>query len=404
MADALLTTFVSQLAEETKLSSGDLLLVSKLSSTAATNSGYVSRKVTYGTLSSSLVSDVDSKISSGIEDATAFLSSAISANTDAISALSAREMACESAVIKIANCVQQAKNDIITLSSQIASDAASCLWRDQQLCAALNATSSYLSSASKYISSQVSADYKTLSTQIQYLSSQHNWLSTQLSTEIRKLSTSLSTTVSSYVKTLSTQISVLCGDIADLNDNDEELQRQIDDVRDSIPDYSDDINQLKYDMYEAGGNVEVLCSRVNAIETRGSVKYFGVFASLDAANGQKSNMKPGDYFSVGKKEYYLSGTATNNTFAEMGNEDLNALATSATYWNQAYTEVNSHASQWTQTYNDVSNGKSNWNSTYSTVNSTSASWNAKEDAQVVTKSQIASITPAANTIYFCTDA
>lgn len=105
MADALLTTFVSQLAEETKLSSGDLLLVSKLSSTATTNSGYVSRKVTYGTLSSSLVSDVDSKISSGIEDATAFLSSVISANTDAISALSAREMACESAVIKIANCV-----------------------------------------------------------------------------------------------------------------------------------------------------------------------------------------------------------------------------------------------------------------------------------------------------------
>lgn len=390
MADALLTTFVSQLAEETKLSSGDLLLVSKLSSTATTNSGYVSRKVTYGTLSSSLVSDVDSKISSGIEDATAFLSSVISANTDAISALSAREMACESAVIKIANCVQQAKNDITILSSQISNDAASCLWRDQQLCAALNATSSYLSSAAKYISSQVSSNYKTLSTQIQYLSSQHGWLSTQLSTEIRKLSTSLSTTVGSYVKILSTQISVLCGDIADLNDNDEELQRQIDDVRDSIPVYSEDINNLNYHMFNSGGNVEVLCSRVNAIETRGGVKYFGVFASLDAANGQKSNMKPGDYFSVGKKEYYLSGTATNNTFAEMGNEDLNALATSATYWNQAYSEVNSHAAQWTQTYNDVSNGK--------------PSWDAKEDAQVVTKSQIASITPAANTIYFCTDA
>lgn len=393
MADALLTTFVSQLAEETKLSSGDLLLVSKLSSVGATNNGYVSRKVTYGTLSSSLVSDVDSKISSGIEDATAFLSSAISANTDAISALSAREATCESAVVKIANCVQQAKSDIITLSSQISSDAVSCLNRDQQLCAALATTSSYLSSASTYISSQVSAvssqvstSSEALSVWIQYLSGQHDYLSISLSTEIDKLSASLSTTMSSYAEQLSGQISTLR---EDMKTADEDLQSQINDLS-GRPVYTEDINSLKYDMYDSDGNVGALCSRVSSIEARGSVKYFGSFESLDAAQDHKDDMRPGDYFSVGKKEYYLSGTSIESIFAEFGDEELSSLAVSAIYWNQNYNEVNSYAPQ--------------WNSTFDTVQSLSASWNAKEDVViVVSKSELSTITPSENTMYFCTD-
>ena len=61
MAETLETTFVSQLPEINEISADDLLLVSKLSATRTT-SEYISRKITYDTLSTILVGDVDTKI------------------------------------------------------------------------------------------------------------------------------------------------------------------------------------------------------------------------------------------------------------------------------------------------------------------------------------------------------
>ena len=104
----LLTTFVTQLDEATSFSDSDYFLVSKLSSSSG---DYVSQRMA-GSMLSSIMS---SQVMALIDDYSALLSDAISANTDAISALQSQLSACESAIVKIANCVYKAKEDIQTI-------------------------------------------------------------------------------------------------------------------------------------------------------------------------------------------------------------------------------------------------------------------------------------------------
>ena len=104
MPENLKATYVSQLEEMTSISADDLILVSQLNQSRSSTE-YASRKISYGTLSNILVGDLDDKIRAGIDDRTKELSDAISANYDAISALNEKEKSCESAIIKVANCV-----------------------------------------------------------------------------------------------------------------------------------------------------------------------------------------------------------------------------------------------------------------------------------------------------------
>ena len=383
MAEALETTFVSQLGETTEISADDLLLVSKLEQTLLT-SEYVSKKITYDSLSTILVGDVDTKIQRKVDSSTKALSDAISANYVAISALNEKEKACESAIVKIANCVNQAKSDVQVLSSRVVLGDLSCLQRDQLLCASINSTSAYLSAAAKYISSQVSANYKKLTSDISFLSTRHNWLSTQLSTQltsrVSQLCTQLSSTVSQKLIVLSNQISVLSDDIGSNSDRVNQLEIRLDGLE--IPDYTGDLEQLNHHMFDSDGNVGVLCARVFSEDTR-NMRYFGVFENMAEAEAAKPEMKEGDVVTVGKLEYYVH----NSQFYQFGNEDLNDVATSATNWNWTYTIVNST--------------QRNWNTAYNTIVENASKW---QKAEIVTKPQLAAITnPDATTIYFCTD-
>ena len=388
MAQALETTFVSQLGEITEISAGDLLLVSKLEQSRST-SEYVSRKIAYGSLSTILVGDVDAKIQRKVDSSTKALSDAISANYDAILALNEKEKACESAIVKIANCVNQAKSNVQVLSSRVVLGDLSCLQRDQLLCASINSTSAYLSTAAKYISSQVSANYKNLNDDISFLSTKHNWLSTQLSTQltsrVSQLCTQLSTTVSQKLSVLSNQISNLSDDLGSNSDRVNKLELRLDGLE--IPNYEDDLSQLKHHMFEADGNVGVLCADVEdlhkKVEDTKSMRYFGAFENMAEAEAEKSNMKEGDVVTVGNLEYYVH----DSQFYQFGDEDLNGVATSATIWNQTFTTVNSN--------------KGNWNTAYDTIVNNASEW---QKAKIVTKTQLDEITDLDNaTIYFCTD-
>lgn len=105
---ALLTTFVTQLDETSSFTENDYFLVSKLSGTGG---DYVSQKMSGAMLSSAMSSQVKALV----DDYSTSLSNAISANTDAVSALQSQMSACESAIVKIANCVYKAKEDIQTI-------------------------------------------------------------------------------------------------------------------------------------------------------------------------------------------------------------------------------------------------------------------------------------------------
>ena len=120
MSDSLLTTFVTQLDELTSFSTSDYFLVSRLSS----GGDYVSQKMSGTALSLAISSAVDSAVGNQFDE----LSDAISANYDAISALQTRQAKCEQAVVKIANCVYQAKNDIKDIASALSGQEA---WGEQ---------------------------------------------------------------------------------------------------------------------------------------------------------------------------------------------------------------------------------------------------------------------------------
>lgn len=387
MIDIEEATYISQLDEAKDLSASDLILISKLEQTSTTQE-YVSRKTTYETLSSILVGDVDSKISSKVNEVASDLSSKVAGNSANISALSAKHDVCESAVVKIANCVNQCKSDIQVLSARIARDELSCLSRDQQLCAALNSTSAYLSTASKYISSQVSANYKKLTGDIQYLSTQHNWLSTQLSTQLTsrvlQLSTSLSNTVKANDQYLSAAISRLSGDLSDTNDKIDQLEIRVDNMK--IPDFTDKVNQLSHDMYDEDGNVGVLCARVFQ-EDQKNMRLFGAYANMAEAQAARSQMRNGDVVVIDQIEYYLSGA----NFYKFGPDDIDRLQTSAVYWNQTYNTVNSNNSRWNWAYNTLQENYQTW-SKLSVVSKTQLA-NAQENPP-----------DDPNLVLFCTDA
>lgn len=95
--------FVSELGEVDLLSADDLLLVSKLCS----DLGYRSTNIKYENLSTQLMLDTDKKISSLVGDSLSTLSSAVSAMSSTVEELSVQETKCESAIVKIANCLQE---------------------------------------------------------------------------------------------------------------------------------------------------------------------------------------------------------------------------------------------------------------------------------------------------------
>lgn len=95
--------FASQLAEVDLLSADDLLLVSKLCS----DLGYRTVNIKYKTLSTQLMLDTDKKISSLVEDSLLTLSSDVNAMSSAVEELGVQESKCESAIVKIANRLQE---------------------------------------------------------------------------------------------------------------------------------------------------------------------------------------------------------------------------------------------------------------------------------------------------------
>lgn len=95
--------FVSELARTSSLAGDDLLMASKLNGEL----GYQSVGVKYVDLSSQLAFGLDEKISSLVEDSLSGLSSAISSVSGDLDALSVQETKCESAIVKVANCLQE---------------------------------------------------------------------------------------------------------------------------------------------------------------------------------------------------------------------------------------------------------------------------------------------------------
>ena len=382
MPENLKATYVSQLEEMTSISADDLILVSQLNQSRSSTE-YASRKISYGTLSNILVGDLDDKIRAGIDDRTKELSDAISANYDAISALNENEKSCESAIIKVANCVNQAKHDIQVLNNRICADYDENLERDQRLCNAVNYTSSYLSTSTVYVSSQVSSNYHALTGNMQYLSSQHRTLSTQLSTQISSRIIQLSSCVSSIISVLSTQISTVSGEVDSTAERINILENEIDNL--DIKNYDVDINNLNFHMFNEGGRVEILCSDVrnlyDLLNGKKYVKFFGIFNSLDDIGDIQSEMAEGDIIVVGNTEYYLDNRGNLCAF---GNE------ISVDYWNSTYSTVN--------------NASSNWEYAYNIINLSAQDWSEKAKISVVTRQQLNNVTnPDGNTVYFCTD-
>lgn len=386
MSENLKTTYVSQLDEITDISADDFILVSQLNQSESSTE-YASKKISYGNLSTILVGDVDEKIRAGIDDRTKELSDAISANYDAISALAEKEKSCESAIIKVANCVNQAKHDIQVLSSRICAVYYEDLNRDECLCTAIDCTSSYLSSAIRYVSGQVDSTYSGIDSDVRYLSSQHQALSSQLSTQISSKILQLSSCVSSVISSLSVQISSISGGIDSTLVRINQLENQVNDL--DIKNYDTDIANLNFHMFEEGGRVEALSADVENIRSildgKKYVKFFGIFSSFDDIGDTVSEMSEGDIIVVGNTEYYLDDRGSLCAF---GNE------TSAQYWNKSYNTVNSLSGIWNDTATSVSLSAQYWNEVADTYMKIS----------VLTKNQLTSITdPDSKTLYFCTD-
>lgn len=378
MAESLKTTFVSRLEEISQISTNDLLLVSQLSGTE-----YKSTRITYENLSSILVGDVDSKIQAQIDSKTKMLSDAISVNYNAIADLNDNEKSYESAIVKVANCINQAKADIQVLCARIALDEVSCRYRDQLLCVSISSRSDYLSSAARYISSQVSANCGKLSSDICYLSSQHDQLSTQFSTQlssrIQWLCSSISTTVDLKLSDLSSQLSVVSGDLSAIDIRTSDLESNFNSL--NIPDYSEDINALSHHMFDATGNVGILCARGFSEDSR-NMRLLSAFNDFDDADAAKSTMRDGDVVIVNGLEYYLSGGSLHS----FGDDRLSIVLASADYWNTSYTTLSTLKDKWNDVYNIVNNNESEW-----------------QKATIVSKEQLRSENVADATIYFCTD-
>ena len=391
MAENLKTTYVSQLDEMTSISADDLILVSQLN-TSKSSVEYASKKISYGTLSGIMLNGIDDKIANGIDARTKDLSDAISANYDAISALNEKEKNCESAIIKVANCVNQAKHDIQVLSSKIYAKDNERLTNYEQLCNAIHSTSSYLSTAIIYVSGQVDSNHSAITNDIAYLSTQHNVLSTQLSNQLSTKILQLSNCVSSDISVLSDGISAISGSLDTTRSEINTLRNELSALADDIGgyDYSDDIDSLKFNVFDNRGNVGILCAQIEDIkesldEEKNYVKFWGIFNSFDDIGDVQAKMSEGDIIVVGDVEYYLDDRGSLQSF---GSE------TSAQYWNDTHRKVDLSAQY--------------WNDTYRKVDLSAGLWNKAVDDQlkisVLTKSELNDIDdPDSKTIYFCTD-
>ena len=104
----LLTTFVTDLDEVSNLSAEDLFLVSAPSDGSLNNSmSWRSGKVSYSTLSSKIAQDIQQNNGN------------LATPAESTSQIQERQSACESAVVKIANCLQQAKTEIQTINNAL---------------------------------------------------------------------------------------------------------------------------------------------------------------------------------------------------------------------------------------------------------------------------------------------
>lgn len=377
MAENLKTTYVSQLDEMTSISADDLILVSQLN-TSKSLVEYASKKISYGTLSGIMLNGIDDKIANGIDARTKDLSNAISANYDAISTLNEKEKSCESAIIKVANCVNQAKHDIQILSSKIQTEIDERLTSYEQLCNAINSTSSYLSTAIIYVSGQVDSNCSAITSDIAYLSTQHDVLSTQLGNQLSTKILQLSSRISSDISALSGEISAISGNLDAARSEINSLRNDLGDLADEIRgyDYRDDIADLKFNVFNNDGNVGVLCSQIEDIkesldEKKNYVKFFGIFDSFDDIGDIQAKMTEGDTIVVGDVEYYLDDRGSLQPF---GSE------TSAQYWNGTCHKVDLSSGLWNKAVDD------------------------QLKIQVLSKSELTSIVdPDNKTIYFCTD-
>lgn len=109
--------FVTELEQAEKVLSSDYILLSQKDET---DSEYMSRKLPYSKLCATVLNDIDDKISSSVSAAISVLTLSVERNISAISAISALSAGLAettSAVIKIANCVQQNKASISAIGS-----------------------------------------------------------------------------------------------------------------------------------------------------------------------------------------------------------------------------------------------------------------------------------------------
>lgn len=114
----LTTTFVSHLDGIDTLHDADLFLVSRPKDLSSAKN-YQSKKLSWKDLSTMTLSAMHNTLYQEVVDLVTPIANGVYENMESIQELSSQHMVCESAVIKIANCLAKVKADISTLSGMI---------------------------------------------------------------------------------------------------------------------------------------------------------------------------------------------------------------------------------------------------------------------------------------------
>lgn len=114
----LTTTFVSHLDGIDTLHDNDLFLVSRPKDLSVAKN-YQSKKIKWQDLSTITLSVVHDTVYNEVVDYVTPIANGVYENQASIQKLSTQHMICESAVIKIANCLAKAKTDILSLCGMI---------------------------------------------------------------------------------------------------------------------------------------------------------------------------------------------------------------------------------------------------------------------------------------------
>ena len=326
-------TFVSELEKESSLFSDDLILASK----AIDGIGYKSVHISYGDLSNQLTLETDQKIANLVEEALSELSTTVNQNTIDISALSVQEEKCESAIVKIANCLQQTMTTTQSLVDSV---------RTFQEAVDISVDVAFV---------DISSEVKSITDQLTAFDDLYDRID-----GFNEGISSISDIVSAAQELQSTQIT----EISDY------VSASINAISGSTISYIDSINSSI--LLTLSGLSSDLCSSIaisaDALSGR-MVVISGDTTSIDRIVGSPLNNQ---IVIIGNRQYIRY----KNNWIELGNKSLReSVETSCSHWNGVVTVANRLSSIWNYAADKLDTSADYWNSVYTQVSSQSADWN-----------------------------